>query len=598
MFDYIIRNGRVIDGSGGEAYDADIAVLGGMIAAIGPNLDGDAREEIDASGLIVTPGFVDPHTHYDGQITWDDELLPSADHGVTTVISGACGIGFAPVRPGTEDWLIRIMEGVEDIPGSALHVGIPWGWESFEDYMDFIAGREFSLDVALHVPHSAVRAYVLGERAAEDPEATEAEVDEIARIVADAVRSGAVGFGTSRMSVHRASDGGIVPGTRAPHDELLHIARAIREAGGAVMQLLPSGTSGNVEGDEGEAMRVGLVAKDQYHLTTEIEMMRQLAETSGSPVTFTFTENANMGRAMFEAACELISEFADRGVPVHPQFATRPIGGLVSLDTYHPFQGRPTYRALADLPLAERAAAMADPATKAAILADDEATIDSADPRHHTHLTLQRHLANIYSLAALDYEPDPSTSMAGIAAAEGRDGLEVIYDHLIADDGQAVLVWLATGYVDGNLDRIREFLEDDQYVVGLGDGGAHVLFISDATYPTFVLTHWGRDRTRGDTVRLETLVRRLSLDTARLYGLDDRGVLEVGRRADLNVIDYDKLRLRLPALRNDLPTGARRFVQAADGYRLTMVNGVVTRRDGADTGARPGRLVRRAAARA
>ncbi|PBC51958.1 amidohydrolase [Rhodococcus sp. ACS1] len=594
MFDLLIANGRIADGSGEPAVVGDVAITDGKIVAIEPTIDGDAREVIDATGKLVIPGFIDVHTHYDGQLTWDTELLPSSGHGVTTVITGNCGIGFAPVREGTEDWLVALTEGVEDIPGSALHDGITWGWETFPEYLDILAEREFAVDVATQVPHSAVRAYVLGNRADKDEPATDDEVAEIARIVGEGISAGAVGVGTSRVAAHRGSGGETLPGTRAPEEELLAMARAMRDAGGGVFQLVPSGVAGGVEGQPGEQYRAGLGTRDATTLSSEIEMMRRLYRETGQPITFTFAENLTLGAEEFTKARAIIADAGRSGERIHPQIAPRAIGGLISLATYHPFVGRPSYVEVADLPLAERRRRMAQPSVKARILAEEDLPVDSGDPRKHTHLTFQRNLANIYSLADLDYEPDPSRSMAGRGEAEGRDPLDVLYDLLIADEGRAILIWFATGFVHGNLNRIGEFLSDPQYVMGLGDGGAHVAFICDASFPTFLLSHWGHRRRRGPRFAIESLVRRLTKDPAELYGFDDRGSLAVGKRADLNVIDVEKLSLTLPRLVADLPSGAERFIQEARGYAATVVAGVVTRRDDRDTGARPGRLYRKA----
>lgn len=511
---------------------------------------------------------------------------------MTTVITGNCGIGFAPVRKGTEDWLVALTEGVEDISGSALHDGITWGWETFPEYLDILSEREFAVDVATQVPHSAVRAYVLGRRAEDDEPATDKEVAEIARIVGEGIAAGAVGIGTSRVAAHRSSGGETLPGTRAPEEELLAMARAMRDAGGGAFQLVPSGVAGGVEGQSGEQYRAGLSKRDANTLTSEIDMMRRLHRETGQPVTFTFAENLPLGSAEFTKARALIAEAGRSGERIHPQIAPRAIGGLISLATYHPFVGRPSYIQIAHLPLRERARRMAQPTVKTRILADEDVPVESADPRMHTHLTLQCNVANIYSLADLDYEPDPNTSMMGRGEVEGRDPLDVLYDLLIADDGRAILIWFATGFLHGNLNRIEEFLGDPQYVMGLGDGGAHVAFICDASFPTFVLSHWSRRR-HGPRFAVESLIRKLTKDPADLYDFDDRGTISVGKRADLDVIDVEKLELTLPRLVADLPSGAERFIQEARGYAATVVAGVVTRRNDRDTGARPGRLYRK-----
>lgn len=594
MYDLLIRNGLVVDGTGAPGIHADVAILDGRIAAIGPALAGEAEEVVDATGRLVTPGFIDPHTHYDGQLTWDRDVLPSSAHGVTTIIIGSCGIGFAPVRPGTEDWLITLTEGVEDIPGSALHVGIPWGWQSFPDYLDTLERRSYTVDVAAHVPHSAVRAYVLGQRAERDEPATEADLAEIAAIVGEGIRAGAVGVATSRVSIHRGADGGILPGTTAAERELAVMTEAMRDAGGGVLQLIPSGIVGGVAGEEGEGSLAGIGhLRDQYRLTAEIEMMRRLHRSTGQPVTFTFVESPALGEAEYAKARRLIAEAGAAGERLHPQYSPRAVGGMIALDAYHPFMTRPTYTALADLPVAERARRLGDPAVKAAILAEADVPPATDNAFKHVYATFQRSLGAIFSLEDVDYEPPASRSVEARARAEGRDPLEYCYDLLLAEEGTAVLIWFSTGYQDGDLRKKAECLADPQYLMGLGDGGAHVQFISDANFPTFLLAHWGRDRVQGPTFPVELLVRKLTKDPADLYGLSDRGVLRPGLRADLNVIDFEHLSVGRPYLVDDLPSGARRFLQDARGYVLTLVGGVATRVADRPTGQYPGRLVRR-----
>lgn len=593
-YDILLKNGTIVDGTGAAPFIGDIAIQDGRIAAIGPDIGAQASEIIDATGKYVTPGFVDPHTHYDGQITWDRDLMPTAGHGVTTIVIGSCGIGFAPVRKGTEDWLITLTEGVEDIPGTALNVGIPWGWQSFPDYLDAIGRNSYTLDIAAHVPHSAVRAYVLGKRAETDAPATDADLAEMADIVSESIAAGAVGFATSRVTMHRGSDGGVLPGTNAAEEELLVLAQAMRDAGGGVLQIIPSGISGGAEGDEGEQLMAGIGhLRDKYSLSTEIQMMRRLHRATGQPVTFTFAEGVALGDAEYEKARGVIADSKAAGERVHPQFSPRPVGGLISLDSYHPFTARPSYVAIADLPAAQRAEKMADPAVKAAILSESDIDPGTDDPFKHINETLQRFMNAIYSLDSLDYEPDLSQSMTAIAAAQGRDPLDVCYDRLIADEGRAILIWFSTGYVDGDLRKKEQCLTDPHYLMGLGDGGAHVQFICDASFPTFLLTHWGRDRKAGQTYPIEMLVRKISKDPADLYGLADRGTLAPGKRADINVIDYDRLAIGRPELVQDLPADAKRFIQGATGYVVTMVNGVVTRRNDQATGEYPGKLVRR-----
>jgi len=594
MYDLLIRNGTVVDGTGAPGAIADVAIRDGRIVAVGPGLAGDAREVVDASGRLVTPGFVDPHTHYDGQLTWDQDVLPSSAHGVTTIIIGSCGIGFAPVRPGTEDWLITLTEGVEDIPGTALHLGIPWNWHTFPEYLDALERRRFTVDVAAHVPHSAVRAYVLGERAERDEPATDADLAAIAGIVRDGIRAGAVGIATSRVSMHRGSDGSTLPGTRAAEEELRVMADAMRDAGGGVLQLIPSGIIGGVEGEEGEGSFAGIGhLRDQHTLTAEIEMMRRLHRSSGQPITFTFVESPALGDAEYRKAQALIADSAAAGERIHPQYSPRAVGGMISLDAYHPFMARPTYTALADLPLDDRVRRLADPAVKAAILAEADVPPRTDNTFKHVYATFQRSLGAIFSLEDVNYEPDARNSVEARAKRAGRDPLEYCYDLLLADGGRAVLIWFSTGYQDGDLRKKAECLADPHYLMGLGDGGAHVQFISDANFPTFLLAHWGRDRVQGPRFPVELLVRKLTKDPADLYGLEDRGVIAPGLRADINVIDFDRLTVGRPYLADDLPSGAKRFLQDGIGYVLTLVNGVATRRDDRPTGQYPGRLLRR-----
>ena len=593
MHDIVIKGGLVVDGTGAPAVVMDVAVKDGLVAALAPNIDQDACEVVDAVGKIVTPGFIDIHTHYDGQVTWDSQILPASGHGVTTVVMGCCGVGFAPVRPGTEDWLINLMDGVEDIPGVALSVGIPWGWEAYPEYMEAIAQREYAVDVACQVPHSAVRAYVLGRRAEKDERASEEELSEMADIVREAIEAGAIGFSTSRVNVHRGADGGNVPGTAASEEELLTLVSAMRDGGGGVFQLIPSGFTGGVVGDDNEPANAGMGDhRDVQSLSADIQALRRIHQQTGQPVTLSFAENEGLGRAEFERALAIVGEIEASGERIFPQFAPRATSVLIYLDSYHIFTGRASYQAIAHLPVAERAREMARPAVKAAILLEADIDPNSGNPMDHMNVTLQRQIADIYSVNSGDFEPAPNQSIDAMAKSSGRDAFELFYDLLIADDGQAVLAWFANSYVDGNLDRVADYLGNDQFVMGLGDGGAHVQFISDASFPTFLLTHWGRDRTRGRTFPIEHLVKKLTKDPADLYAFRDRGVVAEGMRADINVIDHERLSLFRPHIVSDLPTGARRILQDTTGYAMTLVGGKVVRRDDADTGARPGRLVR------
>jgi N-acyl-D-amino-acid deacylase len=413
--------------------------------------------------------------------------------------------------------------------------------------------------------------------------------------VRQAVQAGAVGVSTSRVSVHRGKNGDVVPGTHASEEELIVVGKAMGEAGGGVFQIIPSGIAGGVEGAERENVMAGLAAKrDPYYLTEEIDRMRRIHKATGQPITFTFSENRGLGPEEYWRARERIGELIAAGDKIYPQYAPRQVNSLTNLDTYHAFTARPSYRVIAQLPVAERARRMADPAVKAAILSEADVAADSSDPMQHIHVTLARNVLDTYELGAdLDFEPHPSRSIAARAKAEGRDPMDLIYDLLIADEGRKVLVFFASNYLDGDLNKLADLIRDPHFVMGLSDAGAHVCFICGGAQASFTLSHWGKNRIRGERLPVELLVRRLTSDAAALYRLDDRGVIAPGKKADLNVIDFEHLRVKPFRLAHDLPTGAKRFLQDAEGYALTVVNGVVTRRDDQDTGARPGRLIRR-----
>ena len=518
--------------------------------------------------MLVTPGWVDIHTHYDGQATWDETLEPTSLHGVTTLVMGNCGVGFAPVRPGAEEWLIQLMEGVEDIPGAALSEGIAWSWETFPQYLDSLEQRRWSVDVGTQVPHGAVRAYVMGERGARNEPAEPEEIEAMAAIVREAIVAGALGVSTSRTLGHRAMDGEPVPGTFAAEDELFAMGRALRDGGGGVFELAPAGAAG-----------LDVVAPMK-----EIDWMRRLSAETGQPVTFAMLQVATAPDLWKEQMAASLAA-ADEGARLHPQVAGRPFGVLIGFQTCHPFMRRPSYQAIADLPIDERMVELRKPDVKAAILSEGDGP-GAGSLNEGVAMLAAGMLDRLYVLGdPPDYEPTPDRSVAGMAEVAA-------YDAFCAENGRALLMLPLFNYVEGTHDVIREQLTHPQAVVGLSDGGAHCGLICDASLPTTMLAHWTRDRSRGEQLPLEWVVRKQTKDTAELFGLSDRGTVEVGKRADLNVIDHARLNLRTPELVYDLPAGGRRLLQRADGYVATLVGGEVTRRQGVDTGARPGRLVR------
>jgi len=572
MHELIVRGGTVVDGTGAPAVDADVAVDAGRVTAVG-RVEGDARDVLDATGKVVTPGFVDVHTHYDGQVTWDPLLTPSCWHGVTTVVMGNCGVGFAPARPDRHDWLIGLMEGVEDIPGAALSAGIRWGWETFPEFLDFLDAQPLAIDIGTQVPHGSVRGYVMGERGARNEPATPDDIEAMARIVQEGIEAGALGVSTSRTIAHRAIDGEPVPGTFAAEDELFALGRALSAARAGVFELAPAGVMGE-----------DLAAAD-----SEMDWMRRLAKETERPVTFALLQH-DIQPDQWKRMLDLAGEAYHEGVPIRPQVAGRPLGLLLGLQTFHPFRDRPSYRPLEKLPIDEKVARFADPAVRAAILSESPV----ADERMaFIGLGLDR----IFPMGdPPEYEPAPDASIAARAEREGRDAEDLLYDLLLEHEGRALLLRPLLGYSNFTQDPIREMVLHPATALGLGDGGAHVGAICDASIETYMLTHWVRDRTRGERLPLELVVRKMTSDTATLYGLGDRGTLEAGKKADLNVIDLANLRLPAPAMHYDLPGGARRLLQGADGYSATVVSGEVVMRDGKETGARPGALVRGARA--
>ncbi len=568
MHDLVISGGTVVDGTGAAPRQADVAIDGDRITEVGELEDRSARETVDAGGMIVTPGFVDVHTHFDGQITWDPMLTPSCWHGVTTVVMGNCGVGFAPVQPDKHEWLIGLMEGVEDIPGAALADGIQWGWETFPEYLDAVDAVPKMLDVGAQIPHGAVRGYVMGERGAKNEPASEADIEAMAVIVREAIQAGALGVSTSRTIAHMAIDGEPVPGTFAAEDELFGIGRALGDLGTGIFELAPAGALGE-----------DLAAPDR-----EMAWMRRLSAAIDRPVTFALTQNdhdPDSWRKMLDLASQAVGE----GARIRPQVAGRPVTLLLGLQTFHPFAYCPSWGPVGILPtIAERIVAMRDPETRRRLVAEaqtpDPAMVQFLDP------------AKAFPLGdPPNYEPDPSTSIAARAASEGRNVYDLYYDLLMEDNGHALVMRPLLNYTDRNLDAVREMLLHPTSALGLGDGGAHCGTTCDASTPTYMLTHWARDRAH-DRLPIEWVVRKMTSETASLYGLGDRGTLRPGLRADVNVIDHARLQLRSPHMAHDLPGGARRFIQEADGYVATVVAGQVTLVEGEDTGARPGALVR------
>ena len=568
-FDLVVRGGTIADGSGGELFEGDVAIRDGKIAQVG-KVSGGGNEEISAKGLLVTPGFVDIHTHYDGQITWAERMQPSSGHGVTTVVMGNCGVGFAPCRPDQHDLMIRVMEGVEDIPGIVLAEGIPWKWETFPEYMEFIGQRHADVDFAAQVPHAPVRVYVMGQRGADREPAMAGDIAKMSEIVKEGIAAGALGFSTSRSILHRLKDGRLAPTITVNEDELTGIARGVKEANTGVLQFID---------DFNDAME---------EASASLAMWRRLAAESGRPVSFNLAQNPFWERGLSMHVLEHIATANAQGLKMMAQVCNRPIGALFSLaSSTHPFAFSPTFRAMKDLAHEQRIAEMRKPEMRAKLLSETP-----ADPNMRL-VEWVRDFNHMYPLGdPPNYSPRPQDSIGAAALRQHAPPLEYAYDLLMEKDGRNVIYFPITNFQDGNFDELHDVILHPNSVQGIADGGAHLGMICDASAPTHLLTHWTRDRRDGPRLPVAWAVKDLTSATAAVVGLDDRGLLRPGYKGDLNVIDYDNMRLHAPHVVSDLPAGGRRFMQKADGYIAAVLNGQVTYRSGEATKALPGRLIR------
>jgi N-acyl-D-aspartate/D-glutamate deacylase len=569
MHDLVIRNGTIIDGTGADRFVGDVAIDGGKITSVGGTA-GPGREEVDASGKLVTPGWVDVHTHYDGQATWDPLLAPSSWHGVTTILFGNCGVGFAPCRPEDQDALVDLMEGVEDIPGIVLNEGLKWDWESFPEFLDALDQQERVIDVAAQVPHHPLRVYVMGERAINFEDATPDDIEKMKELTEEGLKAGAFGFTTSRTESHRTTQGERVPARYAKHDELIGIGQAFKA--------VDHGAYGMLNDFEDEA--------------GEFEWMKTVGKDTGRPLWFLLTgrysDPDRVTRLMGG-----VHAARDAGASVTAQVANRAVGVILGLSTsLTPFSGRPSFAALNGMPHAERLAKLKDPALRAKILAEpnSDELLEKLPP-------LQRAIASRWDRMYVmedppQYEPPEEAAVETAAKIAGQEPQEFVYDFLVAGEGKGMIMFPVTNFHTGDLEPVYEVMQDEATIIGLGDGGAHCGQICDASMPTFMLTHWTRDRTKGGKFPLEWAVRRLTSETADFFGFKDRGRLKPGLKADVNIIDYDKLMIRRPEVIFDLPAGGRRLVQRAEGYEATYVSGVKVFENGQHTGALPGKLVR------
>ena len=566
MYDLIIKNGLIYDGKGSEPFEADIAISEDKIVAIG-KIEEDSIETIDAKGKIVTPGFVDIHTHYDGQVTWDPYLRPSTYHGVTTVVMGNCGVGFSPCKPDQRDWLIGLMEGVEDIPGTALHEGIDWEWESFPEYLDALEKKPLAIDVGTQIPHGAVRAYVMGERGINHEEASKDEITKMKEIVREAVEAGAYGFSTSRTEKHNDVNGKLTPSITAHKTELVEIAKSLGEIDKGVLQGI----------------------SDFYDFESEFDVFKTMSKESGRPISIT-VEQQDARPDWWIQLLDGIEDAQSEGIQMFGQVPPRATGILMGLTaTLNPFRFHPSYMEIAEMPLDERVKIMSDSSFRDRLLGEEGVSINPLVDE------IVQSYEKMFKLGEpANYEPDPKDSFQSLSETSNRTAQEIAYDAMLEKEGRALIYHPLFNYQPGDLSLVEKMLKHPYTISGLGDAGAHCGAISDASFPTTLVQHWSRDRDRGEKLPLKTVIKMQTSETASLLGINDRGILEEGYKADINIIDYEKLTLHEPEIINDLPAGGRRLVQKASGYDYTIVSGAVAFIKGEATGVLNGKLIRNA----